>query len=292
MSLALLYPFRRTLGLALRHVKTCRTRPPRKQAELVFTRTRPLYAVCLIRLSNRYLGWSSTGLSILPTCQWLDWECRLHAELSGLIAQRGGRRILVLPQIEGEELAVILSSPDKSLQYKSRSLRLAAAALVHAHHHSVLYPDGVSRPFSHGDATARNVICNFAGSHATWIDFETVHDPRRTVAWRQADDLRALIWSAAEITGPDAYSAVCNAVLSPVSDAAILSELECMTANVCPAVYHFAQGSLSFAHYRRLCDILALATVQRRSQGVGIERDRPENEKEISSLPYSATAQD
>ncbi len=153
MSFGLPYRFRRTLGMLLRHVKTCRTRPCRKEGEVGFTRARPWYGVWLIPPANWYLGWLSTGVSILPTRQWLDWECRLHAELSGLIAQHAERRKLLLPQIEGEELAAILSSPAKDLQHKDRSLRLAAAALVHAHQHSVLYPDGISRPFSHGDAT-------------------------------------------------------------------------------------------------------------------------------------------
>ena len=132
MSFDLPYRFRRTLGMLLRHVKTCRTRRCRKEGEAGFTRARPWYGAWLIPPANWYLGWLSTGVSILPTRQWLDWECRLHAELSGLIAQRAGRRKLLLPQIEGEELAAILSSPAKDLQHKDRSLRLAAAALMHA----------------------------------------------------------------------------------------------------------------------------------------------------------------
>ena len=268
MRFGLPYRFRRAVGLLLRHVKTCRTRPHRKEGKAKFTRARPWYGACLIPPANWYLRWLSTGVSILPTRQWLDWECRLHAELSGLIAHRAGRRHLLLPQIEGEVLAAILSSPAKDVQHKDRALRLAAAALVQAHQHSVLCPDGAFRPFSHGDATARNVICEVGGGRATWIDFETIHDPRHTVAWRQADDLRALIWSAAETTGADAYGAICHAILDSVSDAAILSELGRVAASGWPNVYHFAQGSLSLVQHRRLCNVLALALAERRPQGV------------------------
>jgi len=252
--------FRRALGLLMRHVKACRTR---RQADAgQFIRARTWYAACLIPPGNWYLTWLSTGVSILPTRRWLDWECRMHAELSPLLAQRAGRR-LVLPRIAGESLADILSSPTPDPLHKDRAVRLAAAALVRTHRHHVLWPDGVTRPFSHGDATARNVLCDVAGGRATWIDFETLHDPRRTVAWRQADDLRALIWSAAESIGSGAYEALCTAILDSVSAAAVLHELARVAASGRPNVYHLAQGALSPTLHRRLCRILAAAIAER-----------------------------
>jgi hypothetical protein len=127
----------------------------------------------------------------------------------------------------------------------------------------VPWPDGVCRPFSHADATARNVLCDVAGGRATWIDFETLHDPCQTVAWRQADDLRALIWSAAETTGADAYGSLCAAILDSVSDAAVLGELARVAAGGRPNVYHLAQGSLSPVQHRRLCSVLAVAIAER-----------------------------
>ena len=263
MRFGLPYCFRWALGMLLRHAKTSYTLPRGEAGRVGFIKARPWYVAYLIPPGNWYLRWLSTSVSILPTRQWLDWECRLHAELSGVIGQLAGRRHLLLPRIEGEELAAILSSPAKDLLHKDRALRLAAAALVQAHRHSVLWPDGVSRPFSHADATARNVICEVAGGHATWIDFETLHDPRQTVAWRQADDLRALIWSAAETTGADAYGAICAAILDSVSDAAVLSELARVAASGRPNVYHLAQGLLSPVQHRRLCSVLAVAIAER-----------------------------
>jgi hypothetical protein len=261
------YWFRWALGLLLRHVKTCRTRPHREPRFKGYIRARSWYAPCLILLGNWYLRWLSTGVKILPTRVWLDWECRLHTELSGLIAQRAGRRRLLLPWIEGQPLAEILASRTQDPAHKDQAVRLAAAALIQAHQHHLLWPDGVSRPLSHGDATARNVLCDVAGGRAAWIDFETLHDPRRTAAWRHADDLRALVWSAAETVTPDAYEAICAAVIDCVSDAAVLGELARVAAGEQPSVYHLAQGTLSPAQHRRLCSVLA-AVADRRSQSL------------------------
>jgi hypothetical protein len=129
----------------------------------------------------------------------------------------------------------------------------------------VLWPDGVSRPFSHGDATARNVLCDVARGRATWIDFETLHDPSRTVAWRQADDLRALLWSAAEATGGEGYCALCAAILDIVSEPALLSELARLSASARPSVFHLAHGSLSPVQHLRLCHVLATAIAARQA---------------------------
>jgi len=292
VSFGLPHRFRQALGLLLRHAKTCRTRPRREADAAEFIRARPWYASCLIRPGNWYLSWLSTGVSILPTRPWLDWECRVHAELSAVIAQRAGRRCLLLPRIPGEQLAAILSSPTQDLPRKDRAVRLAATALVQAHQHSVLWPDNVSRPFSHGDATARNVLCDVACGRATWIDFETLHDPRRTVAWRHADDLRALIWSAAETIGSDGYGALCAAILDCVADATVLTELARVAARQSPNVYHLAQGSLSPAQHRRLCSALAAVVADRRTvppdggpeRGVQGVQQAPEHDKVFKAV--------
>jgi hypothetical protein len=264
VTFALSYRFRWAIGLLLRHTKTCRTRPCRGEAG--YTKTRSWHATGLIPPGNWYLRWLSAGVHILPTKHWLDWESQMHAELSGLNVRRAGRRRLLLPRIAGERLAAILSSPVLDLSHKDRAIRLATAALVQAHQHCVLWPDGVSRPFSHGDATARNVLCDVASGRATWIDFETLHDPSRTVAWRQADDLRALIWSAAETTDADAYDVLCAAILNCVSDTEVLSELAHVAGCTRPNVYHLAQGSLSTAQHLRLCSVLAAAIAERQAQ--------------------------
>ncbi len=267
MRFGLPYRFRRALGLLMRHVKTCHAC---RQADAgQFIRARTWYAAWLIPPGNWYLSWLSTGVSMLPTSLWLDWECRMYAELSPLLAQRAGRRQLLLPRIPGETLAAILSAPTQELSRKIQAVRLAAAALIETHRHNVPWPDGISRPFSHGDATARNVLCDVTGGRATWIDFETLHDPCRTVAWRQADDLRALVWSAAESIGSDAFEALCAAILDVVSDTAVLRELAHVAASGRPNVYHLAQGTLSLSQHRRLCSILAVAIPQVRATRPG-----------------------
>ena len=58
--------------------------------------------------------------------------------------------------------------------------------------------DGGCERLSHGDATLRNVLFDPATGEARWFDFDTAHDPGLAPAWRHADDLRALIYSAVE----------------------------------------------------------------------------------------------
>ena len=47
--------------------------------------------------------------------------------------------------------------------------------------------------FTHGDAMAENVLVDLEAGVAHWFDFETVHDSSRPMAWRHADDVRALL---------------------------------------------------------------------------------------------------
>ncbi|HEV8358564.1 MAG TPA: hypothetical protein VGQ17_17560 [Gemmatimonadales bacterium] len=40
---------------------------------------------------------------------------------------------------------------------------------------------------------AENVLVDLEAGVAHWIDFETIHDSSRPMAWRRADDVRALL---------------------------------------------------------------------------------------------------
>ena len=54
-------------------------------------------------------------------------------------------------------------------------------------------PSSIGPGFTHGDAMAENVMVDLEAGVAHWFDFETIHDSRRPMAWRRADDVRALL---------------------------------------------------------------------------------------------------
>ena len=136
----------------------------------------PLVRAWLIPPANWYLGWLSTGVSILPTRQWLDWECRLHAELSGLIAQPPAVANSCWRRLRVRNWRRFSRPPRRTFSTKIDRSDWQQPLWYTPHQHSVLYPDGVSRPFSHGDATAHNVICDVGGGH----DIDRLRDRPRS----------------------------------------------------------------------------------------------------------------
>src|ERR1041384_579561 len=82
----------------------------------------------------------------------------------------------------GETLATLLDHPELEEPVWKRAIERAVIALAEFHH----------RGFTHGHATAENVRADLEAGVAHWFDFETLHDPRCPLAWRRADDVRAL----------------------------------------------------------------------------------------------------
>jgi hypothetical protein len=113
---------------------------------------------------------------------------------------------LVLPRFAGETLAALLEAPAQAESVLKRAIEPAVVALVELHHIGL----------THGDAMAENVMVD--GGVARWFDFETIHEANRPIAWRRADDVRALLVTCLVRTVPEKRAGILQLVLDLYSD--------------------------------------------------------------------------
>ena len=72
--------------------------------------------------------------------------------------------------------------------------------------------------FTHGDAMAENVLVDLEAGVAHWFDFETIHDSSRPIAWRRADDVRALLVTCLVRTAPERLAETLHFILDVYAD--------------------------------------------------------------------------
>jgi hypothetical protein len=143
------------------------------------------------------------AIRVLPTREWIEWESAIQSAM-GQKSERikSGIRSEKLP---GEPLAKLLKQTEYSEQQKRDWVVLACRELANLHQIR-LDPGNVH--LSHADASVSNVMIVRAdgqssevgqvraGKSATWFDFDLRHDLTAASIDRQADDLRALIFTA------------------------------------------------------------------------------------------------
>lgn len=157
-----------------------------------------------------HLAWGSTAWQaerflVLPEKRWFQREQILYERFHGKQVETRGPRTIWLPSLPGERLdrAVLALSFPEALEASERALEHLAA--LHAHPEPD--PDGVSeRPFSHGDATAKNMLFHREIGTFFLFDFETVHPTKFSLDERRADDLATLAGSLALHLGPASYA--------------------------------------------------------------------------------------
>ena len=115
---------------------------------------------------------------------------------------------LVLPRLAGETLATLLEDPALDESVQRRAIELAVVALAELHRLG----------FTHGDAMAENVMVDLDAGVAHWFDFETVHDAGRPMAWRRADDVRALLATCLVRTAPERLAETLRLILDVYAD--------------------------------------------------------------------------
>ena len=235
-------------GRLLRASRYSSTGIVRREGIVEVRKRRRFHAPVLIRLGDVLMKVLGTGVRILPQREWEENERLLYDSLYGSPIRVGPGGMLVLPWLPGRTLAALLEDPSVGGSSRRRALELAAAALAELH----------ARGFTHGDAMAENVMVDLEARVARWFDFETVHDPRRTLAWRRADDVRALVATCLQRTQPDAFRATLGLLLDTHSNAAIASELAASFAVTPRAalIFHLAQAGLSYGEYREIGRLL------------------------------------
>jgi tRNA A-37 threonylcarbamoyl transferase component Bud32 len=162
--------------------------------------------------------------------------------------------VLVLPVLAGRTLAALLE--DGTLREDSRTTAIERAVVALAEFHRF--------GFTHGDAMAENVLVDLEAGAAHWFDFETIHDPRRSQAWRQADDVRALLVTCLVRTAPEKRTETLARILDAYGDEDVARVLSASFTTVWrrSLTFHLAQAAVSLQCFREIGRLLRERTAQ------------------------------
>ena len=169
--------------------------------------------------------------------------------------------MLVLPLLAGHTLARLLEDPALEQSIRKKAMEHAVIALAEFHRLG----------FTHADAMAENVLVDLEAGVAYWFDFETIHDSSRSMAWRRADDVRALLVTCLVRTVPEKRLETLDFILDAYADEDVTRVLATSFTSVWrrSLTLHLLPARLSFQCF---CDIGQ--SLRQRSRGSG-PRDRP-----------------
>ena len=216
--------------------------------ELQVRKYRFFYAPLLIWMGGLLVRILDTGVRVLPQRDWEERERRVYRSLLGTSIRIDADGMLILPCLPGETLASLLEDPALEESVRKTAIERAVIALSEFHHLG----------FTHGDAMAENVLVDVEGGVAHWFDFETIHDPSRTMAWRRADDVRALLVTCLIRTVPEKLAETLQFILDVYAEEGVTRLLATSFTTVLrrPLTFHLAQAGLSFQCYREIARLL------------------------------------
>ena len=258
----LVHRCRRRLAIVLATVELHRMSHRESDGQILVAKRRSWLSRLLVPAGNLYLRLMGADSEVLSEEQW-----RRREQIVASAATRGDA--IITPLLSGETLCSILRRRDLSEDQKTSAILLALREL-RSMHASVFEADaGEERLFSHGDATAQNVCVDTSKESAAWFDFDTRHRQGISAVHRQADDLRALIFSSAACMPGEDFTKVASLCAGALcSSELIRGFLERLTSSWRkPNTFHLAQAPLSFSAYqdlrgklthaleRRLCEL-------------------------------------
>jgi hypothetical protein len=237
----------RALGRLLRSARYARVQLVFQSGEPRVRKHRVIHAPLLVCLGGPLMRVLDAGVRILPQSEWTEREQIVCRRLRGT-AIRIDDRMLTLPLLAGRTLAALLEDPELAERSRNRAIERSVVALAEFHHLG----------FTHGDAMAENVVVDLEGGEAHWIDFETIHDPRRPLTWRRADDVRALLTTSLIRTPPARRPETLQLILDAYADEGVTRVLAAsfMTVWQRPLAFHLAQAGLSLACFREIGRLL------------------------------------
>ena len=230
------------LGRLLRFSRYSKVRIVNEGGTCQVRKHRAFYAPLLVWMGGPLVRLLSTGVRVLPQRAWEERERRLYRSLyrTSISITRDGT--LVLPCLAGETLANLLENGELDESARKRAIELAVLALAEFHR----------LKFTHGDAMAENVLIELESGVAHWFDFETVHDSRRPMPWRQADDVRALLVTCLVRTAPGQLVETLQLVLDAYADEGVTRLLLASFTSLLqrPLTFHLAQAALPFQRFQ------------------------------------------
>jgi hypothetical protein len=208
------------------------------------------YAPLLVRLADPLVRILDTGVRILPQREWEEQERRLYRSLLGSSIRIDSGGTLVLPCLAGDTLATLLEDPELNEAGRKQAIEHAVVALAEFHRLG----------FTHGDAMAENVMVDLEAGVAHWFDFETIHDASRPLAWRRADDLRALLATCLVRTTPEARVQTLEFILDVYADKEATRLVAASFSSVFrrPLTFHLGQAGLSYQSFREIARLLKI----------------------------------
>ena len=222
---------------------------------------RRFHAPLLVLASGPVFRALGAGWRVLPHREWVAREQRLYRQLQRA-AVREEDGTLVLPMLPGVSLASLLDDPKMKGVDRRRAIGLAVSALAGLHREGI----------THGDAMADNVLVDLDADAAHWLDFETLHDSRRSEAWRRADDLRSLLATCLlrtpEVEGEAVLACLVDAYGDPVIERHLAERFT--TILQAPLACHLGQAPLPWLRFRAIARWLQARALQRGAdRGVG-----------------------
>ena len=237
-----------TLGRLLRSSRYSKVRIVQQGGELQVRKHRLFHAPLLVWLGVPLVKVLDAGMRVLPQRDWQERERMIYQSLHGTSARIDAGGILVLPHLPGKTLADWLEDPELEHSLRKTAIELAVISLARFH----------QLGFTHADAMAENVLIDVQAGVAHWVDFETIHDSHRSMAWRRADDLRALLATCLLRTAADQSAEILQLILDVYPDHEVTALLAQSFASVLrrPLTFHLGQAGLSFRDYRKIASLL------------------------------------
>jgi tRNA A-37 threonylcarbamoyl transferase component Bud32 len=236
------------LGWLLRSARYSKTRIVYQDGERHVRKYRLFYAPLLVWMGGPLVRLLDTGVRVLPQRDWEERERRVYRSLYSTSIRIDVDGTLVLPCFAGETLATLLEDPELEESVRKRVIERAVVALAEFHRLG----------FTHGDAMAENVTIDLQAGVAHWFDFETSHESIRPMAWRRADDVRALLVTCLLRTVPERLGETLQLILDVYADEGVTRLLATSFTSVLPRplTFHLAQAGLSFHCFREIARLL------------------------------------
>ena len=151
----------------------------------VIVKHRNIAAEQITEMANLYFSWTGLPLRFWSEIDdWRRWEIESFNMLNGdrFSARSSGQRTVIEDKLPGESLWEHMNRGTLTGEMLS-----AAAREFHRAHR--FWSSEFRGPWSHGDATAANVIYDPISHRARLIDFEILHEKSLPAPARHADDL-------------------------------------------------------------------------------------------------------
>ncbi len=244
------------LGRMLRSARYSTVRIVHQDGQRFVRKHRRFYAPLLIWMSGLLVRVLDAGVRVLPQREWEQRERRIYMSLydTSIGVDPGG--VLVLPYLARHTLATLLEDPELAESLRKRAMELSTVGLAEFHR----------RGFTHADAMAENVLIDLEAGVGYWFDFETIHDASRSLAWRRADDVRALLFTCLLRTAPEKRRETLAFILDVYADPEVTRVLVASFTSVWrrSLTFHLLQARLSFQAF---CEVRRLLREGLRNTG-------------------------